>query len=462
MKQLKHIATFSIAIMLFATACKKDNVQSDTSPLNSIVKVTYDSSNQYAFPLENVALTVKNTFNSSVLTDKTSTAGLAWFNRISAAEYDIKASITLTAQEYLNITGIPLNDATITFSGSLTVRPLRSNTNDTLRIVLNIGRAGDWVLKQIYYAGSNTVTGAVQRDQFIEIYNNSNKLLYADSLYVSQAFGSNTIAPDYTTGFYISDNSSPFKGQYDWSKSLGMTMGSAAVTQHWYAKTIFRVPGNGTTYPVPPGESFVIASTALNHKAPYVGVDGAAINILDPSLTVNLSTADFEVYLRDVIPNPFNTDIDNLNVPNMVVIDRGNNRDLVLDNPGREAILIFKTEKYLPLYTTTSTQTADYKKYPDPTVITPIADTRYYYQIPDSIVVDAVQIQHPLSSSRVPRRLSQRLDASATNVPGGQYSSQSLIRKTAKMIGTRRVLKDNNNSSDDFDYLDRATPKGFK
>lgn len=63
---------------------------------------------------------------------------------------------------------------------------------------------------------------------------------------------------------------------------------------------------------------------------------------------------------------------------------------------------------------------------------------------------------HPTESKRVPKRLPNVLDAVRTFVPAGQYSSQSLVRKTLKTVNGRRILKDTNNSSEDFGYLNKA------
>ncbi|HEY0272629.1 MAG TPA: DUF4876 domain-containing protein, partial [Chitinophaga sp.] len=133
----------------------------------------------------------------------------------------------------------------------------------------------------------------------------------------------------------------------------------------------------------------------------------------------------------------------------------------------RDAIVLFKTDAHLPVLTKAGDDLADattYKKYPDPSVTTITASTTVFYQVPNSVIIDAVQLQNPSPSStqRVPQKLVSTLDAGATNVPDGAYSSESVIRKTAKTVGTRVILMDTNNSTNDFNYLDRALPGIFK
>ncbi len=444
-----------LGTLLATTGCKKDCHCGETGivPLRRVVKVTYDTtSGNYAFPLGGIAVRLSNQLDNTDLAGSTEANGQKVFEQVAAGLYNAAARLVLSRAQFEAITGTVTSQDSVVFNATLNNFRIANGTSDTIRLQLQFGTIGDWVIKQVYYAGSNTVTGAVQRDQFIEIYNNSNRVLYADSLYFAQAFGSNTVNPLYSTGYYINDGG-PLQGQYDWSKSIGMAAGSAANTQYWYAKTIFRVPGNGTTYPVQPGESFTIASTAINHKAPYTSNTGTTINILNPELTVDLSRADFEVYLGNVIPNPLNTDIDNPLVPNLVVVDRGNNRDLVLDNPGRDAFVLFKTPQDVLGF---------YPRYPDPATLAITSDTRFYSQLPNGIVLDAVQIQPPAAANRVPRRLVYALDGGVTQVPAGSYSSQSIIRKTARKVGNRRVVTDTNNSTEDFSYLPKAELKAFK
>lgn len=453
MKARKMVLGILMVGVLFTFSCKKKDLAPSSPPINVIVKVSYDnSSGTYAFPVTGVNVKVTNQMNSTVLEKTTDASGLAIYNGISAGTYNIDASIVIQKAQYETITGLPLATDDITFNATRANLVLNSTTNNTVELVLEFGTIGDWVIKQVYYAGSHTTNGASFRDQFVELYNNSNKTLYADSLYFAQLFGSNTISPNHSTGVYIND-AGLLQNQWDWSKAYGA--GADAATKYVYARTIFRVPGNGSTYPVEPGTGIVLAATAVNHKAPYTNAGGTSVSINDPSLTIDLSQADFEFYLRDAIPNPLDSDVDNPGVPNLVVTDRIVNRDLILDNPGREAIVIFKTNANIP---------TEYKRFATPNYAT-AADTigrDRYLQIPDNVIIDAVQIQPPVPANRVPRRLVASLDAGAFNVPAGQYSSQSMIRKTSSTIGTRKVLKDTNNSNEDFDFFDRAIPGGFK
>ncbi|HEY0274304.1 MAG TPA: carboxypeptidase-like regulatory domain-containing protein, partial [Chitinophaga sp.] len=277
MKRFIPISTFLLLAMLFQAACKKTDAPS-IPPINVIVKVSYDSTNGgYAFPLTGISVTVKNTVTGTTTSRKTDDTGLGIFNSISAGIYDVQATMAISKATYENVTGTTIDKDSMVFNAALSNLTLNATTNNTLTLKLQLGKIGDWVIKQIYYAGSNTQNGALFRDQFIEIYNNSNEVLYADSLYIAQLAGNNTGTDktDLTKGYFLSDVSDALYKQFDWSKSLGISPASDAANRNFvYAKTMFRVPGNGRQYPIQPGASFVIAATAQNHQAPFVGTDG--------------------------------------------------------------------------------------------------------------------------------------------------------------------------------------------
>ncbi|MES2826653.1 MAG: DUF4876 domain-containing protein [Bacteroidota bacterium] len=431
---------FLILLAGFA-ACKKDET-STVQPVAVNLQVSMDAGfTAYNFPLANIEIKLTNLVNGQVNTAKTDATGKINFGSIIPGNYDIQASLSVSAAEYSTITATTTT-ADVVFNGLLKNQAINNGTG-SLALTIKAGRIGDWVFKQIYYVGSNTTNGATFRDCFVEIYNNSNETLYADSLYFAQVFGVNTrsSAIDFTKNYFRSN------GQYDWGKSIGNSI-SKANEDYIYTKNLFMIPGTGKQYPVQAGTSIIIATTAVNHKAPYTGSDGVSVGVKDPSLTVDLSNADFEVNLNG-FPGitPLTSDIDNPAVPNMKVIAAAD-RDLIFQATGRDAYAIFKT---------TDVVTA-YPKYPSPDVVTVTATTDLYYRVPSKFVLDAVETQPPVAANQFPKKLESGLDASYKFVSKGQYSSQSLIRKTAKTVGTRRILKDTNNSDADFDELDKADP----
>lgn len=441
---MKHLNKFLILAMLVLgiASCKKQNDAGDVIPVKLTLKLSFDTENAvYGFTYEKAQVKITNLTTSQSYTATAATDGTVAFNSIAPGNYDVSATLNLTAAEYNAKAGTNVQED-IVYNGTLTRQSVV--TDSQLSLVLKTGRVGDFVIKQIYYAGSNAANGAVFRDQFFEIYNNSNETLYADSLYIAQVMGNNTAAAnvDQSKGYFQPS------GQYDWTKSLNM--GNAAANNNFiYAKTMFMIPGTGKQHPVLPGKSLIIAATAQNHQAPYTGTDGKAVSVKDPTLTIDLSSADFEIYLGDYPGiNPLTSDIDNPSVTNLTVISNNGNRDLILDNLGRDGLVIFKS----------TVDPKTWNKYATPDVTQITVGTNLYIQVPVANIIDGVNLQHAVTASRVAKRVPEIVDAGESFVPAGSYSSQSIVRKTSKTVNGRIVLKDTNNSTNDFGYLGKSDP----
>lgn len=430
------------------SSCKKEEFKPNTENTVKSVKMNIQVAplvvNGINLPVANTEIKIVNKTNSSEYTTTTDSAGLATFADLTPGTYTINAALTINAATYNTLSG---DNVTEDLSFNQVSSDVMISTDTTLNMELVAGKVGDWVIKQIYYAGSDVTNGATFRDAFIEIYNNSNQVMYADSLIIAEVYGklNNTAANNLTAN-----------GQYDWSRSIGNNV-SNANEDYIYSSGMYMIPSNATRtlHPVEPGKSLIIASTAINHKAPYTNNNNIAVSVLDPSLTVDLSQADFEVnaypYKLAIDPNasPFASDLDNPNVADLKVLHMTTVTDLVFDALGRESYVIVEpsaTFNYSNLV-----------KVPLPTVDEVTSTTATYVRIPVANVLDAVELQHPVSASRVPRRLPTKLDAGAYFVPNGQYSSQSAVRKTKRITDDgRRILQDTNNSGQDFGYLNRA------
>jgi len=413
------------------------------------VNLKYDDEtfNGQAVAQGNVIL--KNTNTGDTYTLETNASGVANFTEILPGTYDVTATKTLTNTEFNAVFGYMPSTESVTFNGAQGQVLVNANVSATT-IELKSARIGDLVIKQISYAGSHATQGAVFRDQFIEIYNNSNEIIYADGLYIAQLYGKTSTT---TSSFTLSN------GQFDWSQSLNMTSGSSANTNYVYADYVFKIPGNGTQYPIQPGESIVLAQSAINHKAPLTSNTGTPITIQNPDLTVDLSTADFEAYLGDFRVSLGETvylyDIQNPAVPDMEIAYWGregfanNNKDMILDSNGRDSFVIFRADNF-----------STYPNFTDPSVTTVINTSTYFVQIPISTIIDGVDLQHYSPNSQRPKMLPSQIDASFINTDAA-YNSQAVIRKTKTTVDGRIILEDTNNSANDF-VKRKAEPRGFQ
>lgn len=431
-------------------ACQKKDLGNTATPVNLNIALEYGSEvSSINLRKDSALIRITNNTSGTVKETYTNNNGVASFESLTPGIYTITASITIPKNIYQQLSGT-LVDQDIVFNGNLSNQSI-TDAQTNINIPLVTGRIGNWVFKQIYYAGSNTSTGAVFRDQFIELYNNSTDTLYADSLCFASVIGVNNNSANYPATGYLPSN------QYDWTQSYGMNDANAN-TNYIYVRSAFMIQGTGKQYPVLPGKSLIIAQTAQDHTAPYYLNDSTTQNITNPALTVNLKNADFETYLVEYKRaesgnsptfNPYKWDVDNPGVKNVNVIYFASGNEWNIENLGREALILYKTNG------------ADPKSYPFyalPTVTTVTPATVRYQQIPVTTVIDAVELQRVVESARVPKRLPNTLDAGPTNVTSGEYSSQSLVRKTARTVNGRRILQDTNNSANDFFTKAKADP----
>lgn len=438
----KLLLLFISSILLLG--CKKDRTP-EIHPVTVKISTTYASAELgKILSLANVKIELKNINTNHSNLIETDAKGMASIDSVSLGIYDINASITIKALDYTKLTGEIVSEDVV-FNASQKNKAITFSNAGNIELSLLSGTIGNWLIKQIHYAGSNTTTGASFRDQFIEIYNNTDSILYADSLYVGEIIGRQSYT---NTAYYTIAN-----GQYDWSKSLNMPSNIDANNDYVYPRALFMIPGTGKQYPVQPGKSIIIAQTALNHKAPFTGNDGKTVTVRDPSLTIDLSGADFEAYYGSFLAKPLASDIDNPLVPNVEVLSYFGT-DLILDALGRTGVIIFRGKGIAKV--------KDLPQYNFPTIAAPSTGADKYYQIPNNLIIDAVELQPNTASTRIPKKLVASLDAGFTFAPNGSYSSQSVIRKTLRTENGRMILKDTNNSTEDFDYFTLANPRGFK
>lgn len=147
--------------------------------------------------------------------------------------------------------------------------PLSEKSN-SLKLAVNSFQAeGGFVISEIFFTGTTTPENKQYgNDQYMVITNNSDVTLYADSIAILQSEFQTTDKQDYTPDLMSSDFSVNF---------------------------VFMIPGSGTTVPVAPGQSLLVAINAINH-------------VENNPNSFDLSGADYEFF--DESSNPNYTDVD--------------------------------------------------------------------------------------------------------------------------------------------------------
>jgi hypothetical protein len=289
-------------------------------------------------------------------------------------------------------------------SGSIEKKALLTNGED-VSITADGVNVKPLVFKEIYYCGSKTPSNTNWfRDQFYEIYNNSLDVIYLDGLYFANLYPTTATA------------TLPI-----WPETDG--------NNYVYADRIWKIPGNGTNYPLAPGESFVISQFAANQQ----------LDIYNPNSPINCYSSEFE----------FN--MNNANFP---------------DQPAYDMVHVFYNGKEImgsmPQYLTTvfggvyvifrvpEGETYDPVNNPDMQTKNLAGGSTVYGKIPVAYVLDGVEAVDNDAKAQY-KRMPAILDAGATTV-GNTYIGQSVARKCIgpNPDGTP-ILQDTNNSTEDFD-----------
>ena len=277
--------------------------------------------------------------------------------------------------------------------------------NETKDIQLSLrSTQKDFIFEEIFFAGTRTPQGAYYvDDDYFKIHNNTDKVLYADGLIIVQS------------KFQTSD-------KQDFNPNI--------MDDAFAGDAMIQIPGNGTDYPIQPGESFIVANQAINHKE-------------NNSNSFDLSKANFEYFYED------SDDVDSPSVPNMI-----NFREkMVLNQQGVNSFVIFR----LPENITKEQYLAGYKydysyiyHYPGGS----FEDLGSAYKIPNEWIVDAVNISNKDDFQWIITAPS--LDSGWTSIgynSGSRYG-KSISRKVIQENNGKKFLQDTNNSTIDFEETD--------
>jgi hypothetical protein len=191
MKHLKLIFTVFVLTATLLSCSKKDE---GIMTYSVAVKLNYPSG--YSAQNDSVSITLKNTVNNSSFTAFANAKGIAVFT-VPTGVYQASAtgSRPISGVSY-NFNG--LKDFTVADNWALT---------DSVKIDLAMSKASQIIIKELYNGGcTNTTTGGTtvfSRDQYVILYNNSDKPASLDNLCLGMAlpFNSNgSTNADYVGG----------------------------------------------------------------------------------------------------------------------------------------------------------------------------------------------------------------------------------------------------------------------
>ena len=249
----------------------------------------------------------------------------------------------------------------------------------------------DFIIEEIFFTGTLQPSGKQYNgDQYVKIYNNTDHVLYAD-------------------GVSLMESKFITVTKYDYTPDI---MKEAMTVQ-----AIYTIPGNGTDHPVQPGESLIICDT-------------------------------FEWYDESSVPA--HMDIDSPTVPNLDKYYCYTLSFWILHNRGFRAFALAripeKKEDFLKNYLYTYKYVMVL-----PAGTFPMEQTAY--KVPNEWIIDAVNTS--VESRYVWNVTDPSLDSGWTHcgtIDGDKTRYFKSVRRKLLYITRdgRKVLKDTNNSSDDF------------
>ncbi len=346
-------------------------------------------------------------FTSAVTTYRftTNSMGVVEIPEIIPDEYTINTSWELTGREYKELISqeVLIEDkAKVLITATLTNVPLFSAKD--IRMELERVVLKSLLISKVYYSGTkdNSNRNYIV-DSFVEIYNNSDEIVYIDGKYLA-------LAESVSPAAYLAKDNPGFI----------------------YTRQICKFPGNGTDFPVLPGESIVIAArNARDHRT-------------SASNSVDLSTADFEVKDTDGIGNP--------DVKALPVISSSTAiKFLNLITGGPNALFLFETDENI-------------LDWPENFAPGKSSGERFR-RVPVETVIDGIEALRNSAGTGPDitlKRLHDIVDAGFSNITATTgYVNESLERKISRIEDGRYILQDTNNSTEDFVVINGPTPRKY-
>ncbi len=277
------------------------------------------------------------------------------------------------------------------------------------------GASGDFVISEIFFAGTETPEGKQYHyDTYIRVYNNSNDTLLADGLAIAES--------DLMTNNKRNEMNPNF------------------VNERFSFRFMYRIPMGSKLY-VNPGESILLADCAVDHT--QTNVD-----------SYDLTKADFEWF--DESSNPRFLDMDNPNVPNMEKVYSYSATVTALTTQGNCAYALLRIDdsKYATAEAFMSDSTNyfnyDYK-------YTNTYNGKTYdlkgkcWTVPNSWVIDAVNCS-PLSQYEW-LVCNPSLDKGYTHVVETSSDKSRYGKAVRRRMAAGKKLQDSNDSSLDFEVV---------
>ncbi len=284
---IKHSVFISL-LVLSIVSLKCDNfLNVDNKPFvterNVVFKIILTDNSNFMQTLygtdrvKNASVKLKSNMLGWEYSVTTDSNGVAEISGILSDSYFISAERKMQPEEMKIISGVEAASVRLVNSKKRIVE-LSAGKNPAVEIPMDVESSGSSLVISEIYACGPTGAGLYYHDKYVEVFNQSDSVIYLDSLMVAVVFSSSYLGLNYRDD-----------------------------PAYVHSKSIWIFPGSGKEYPLMPGEFALCAEDAIDHR-------------MNAPNSVDLSKANFEFYKDDA------PDVDNPAVPNMIKIyqDAGN------------------------------------------------------------------------------------------------------------------------------------------
>ncbi len=382
MKKTILLSVAALGMAALAVSCQKEEV------VPVAVSVIVDESALVDVPSpESYTVSLTNLSTAEVMTAETENS-TASFMSVVPGLYGV--SVLATASD---------GGKSYNYSGSASSVEI-SAEGQTIKVPVTVAESSALVLKEIYYACSGDY---YIREQFYEVYNNSDATVYLDDLCIAEV------------DYYNQVDKAPYNFQIENPQN------------YVFAGDVWQIPGDGTSYPLQPGESAVIAQWATDHSMESLN-PGSAIG--------DLSSAEFEALTGESTAGT------------TVITD---NAAIDMEHP----VMAYSQPQWLTS-TGGATMVIFYPGHELNSENMIAAEGLYggAREIPVEWILDGVNAV-PDETMIQYKGLPDNIDAGAVWT-GEAYCGKSIARKISETRDDGRIIyMDTNNSSNDFEVMDK-------
>jgi hypothetical protein len=391
----KRVLLLSLAAMMASfsiTSCSSDDDFGVTTSQKGVLTVAFTGENITNY--KSIEIEIKEV-NTGIIIKKTISGTNAYSFELPYGSYKITVNGTVVADN---------QEVGVGAASQTDINTAATN----IIIPLFIKKFySDFIIEEVFFTGIKTEDGKnYNSGRYFKLTNNTNKVLFADQLILAQS------------EFLTTDDKNPTP---------------SIVNQSFAVKGVMVLPGNGTQYPVQPGDYIVIADNAINHKQ-------------NTNNAYDLHNADFEFPST----NPTLGQVDNPSVPNASVIYSQMTYNMFfLHNRGFESYVIAR----FPAGENTTTFLQNHKYSYQYQNSAGGVTSKSAYEIPNSWIIDGEN--NSISTKFIHTLTSAGIDAGWTSVGTTDNDAtrygKSVRRKTlGVMENGKNLYIDTNNSSNDF------------